>query len=383
MRKAYAMPKKSLLLISFTALHNDPRPHKQILALREHFTITEVALAPSPYAERFIQLTYIPKSRPWQKITRLFHLLLGNMRPYNARYAWAFEQELAQEHFDLVIVHDIDLAPLAFRLAGTTPVLFDLHEYLPRQYENDWRWKLLFQRGIYSLCRDYLPKGSAWLTVSEPIASEYAREFGIQPLVTYNAPMYCALQPSPVIPSRIRLLHHGCCARGRSLEGMLELMQKLDKRFELHLYLVGKGAYYEAFKRRAQNVPRVIWHDPVPMSKLAGEINKYDIGLFMLPANTFNHDQAMPNKLFEFIQGRLLTAVWPTRGMKHIIDAYKTGFYTTEFSVDQMAARLMALTAEEIAVFKRNSHAAAHILTGERSVEKIRELALSLVENAK
>ena len=43
----------------------------------------------------------------------------------------------------------------------------------------------------------------------------------------------------------------------------------------------------------------------------------------------------------------------------------------------------MALTAEEIAVFKRNSHAAAHILTGERSVEKIRELALSLVENAK
>ena len=64
MRKAYAMPKKSLLLISFTALHNDPRPHKQILALREHFTITEVALAPSPYAERFIQLTDIPKSRP-------------------------------------------------------------------------------------------------------------------------------------------------------------------------------------------------------------------------------------------------------------------------------------------------------------------------------
>lgn len=376
------MSKKSLLLISLTSLRNAPRPQKQILALRDYFSITEVALAPSPYAERFIQLTDIPKSTPWQKVIRLFHLLRGDMHPYNARYAWPFEKELSQEHFDLVIVHDIDLAPFAFRIAGKAPVLYDLHEYLPRQYENDWRWRLLFQRGIYGLCRDYLPRGRAWLTVSEPIAEEYAREFGIHPQVTYNAPMYCALEPSPVTPSRIRLVHHGSCAKGRLLENMLELMQRLDERFELHLYLVGEGEHYEQFKRRAQSIPRVVWHDPVPMPKIAREINQYDIGLFMLPANTFNHDQAMPNKLFEFIQGRLLAAVWPTKGMKCIIDAYKTGFYTADFSVEEMASRLMALTTEEIAAFKRNSHAAARILTGERSVEKIRELALSLVESS-
>lgn len=376
------MPQKNLLLISYTALHNDPRPFKQILALREHFTITEVALAPSPYAERFIQLTDIPKSPLCQKISRLFHLLRGDMRPYNARYTWSFEKELAQEHFDLVIVHDILLAPFAFRLAGRTPVLFDLHEYLPRQYENDWRWRLLFQRGIHALCREYLPKGRAWLTVSETIAEEYQREFGIHPQVTYNAPLYCAQEPSSVTSSRIRMVHHGVCAKGRLLESMFELMHKLDERFELHLYLVGKGAYYEAFRQRAQSCSRVVWHDPVPMPKIAREINQYDIGLFMLPANTFNHDQAIANKLFEFIQGRLLTAVWPTKGMKCIIDTYKTGFYTTDFSVEEMADRLLALTAEEITAFKRNSHEAAQILTGEHSMEKIQKLALSLVESA-
>jgi glycosyltransferase involved in cell wall biosynthesis len=371
--------KKSLLLVSFCSLLNDPRPYKQIEALKEHFYITELACGPSRSPDCFEKIVNIPRASFLQKVLWLPYMLSGNLHPYFSRYSCPAENRLIQQHFDLVIVHDIAPAPLAFRIAQNSPVIFDLHDYLPRLYEDNLRWRLLFQRGIYALCREYLPQGSAWLTASEQMAAEYQREFGIQPIVTYNTPRFCDLAPSPVQPSRIRMVHHGQCAKGRSLENMLELMSKLDERFELHLYLVGEDEYYESFKRRAQACPGVIWHAPVPMTELSRETNKYDIGLFMLPANTFNHDNTIANKFFEFIQARLLTAVWPTKAMKHIIDIYKTGFYTSEFSVDEMARRLMELTVEDITAYKHNSNAAANILTGERSMEKIQKVALSLV----
>lgn len=371
--------KKNLLLISFSPLLNDPRPYKQIEALKDVFSITELAYAPSRNPMYFEQIVNVPKASPLQKALWLPHMLCGNIRPYISRYSCPAEKKLALQHFDLIIVHDIIPAPLAFRIRGNAPVLFDLHEYLPRQYDDNLRWKLLFQRGVYALCRDYLPLGSAWLTVSELIAEEYQREFGIHPVVTYNAPKFSNLTPSPVLPSRIRMVHHGYCAEGRSLETMFDLMNKLDERFELHLYLVGTGKYYESFKSQAQAHCNIIWHDPVAMTELSRETNKYDIGLFMLPANTFNHDNTIANKLFEFIQARLLTAVWPTKGMRNIVDSYKTGFYTEKFSTEEMAHRLMSLTAESIKEYKNNSHKAASILTGEYSMKKIREVALSLV----
>lgn len=371
--------KKNLLLLSFTPLLNDPRPYKHIEALKDFFEITELAYAPSREPMRFEKIETVPHASVFQKMLWLPHMLRGDIRPYISRYICPAEKQLAQQKFDLVLIEDIAPAPLAFRIAGNAPVIFDLQEYLPRQYDDNLRWKLLFQRGVYALCREYLPRGSAWLTVSELIAEEYQREFGISPVVTYNAPMFCNLDPSPVLPSRIRMVHHGSCAEGRSLETMFDLMNKLDERFELHLYLVGEGSYYESFKSQAQTYSNIVWHDPVAMTELSREINKYDIGLFMLPANTFNHDNTIANKLFEFIQARLLTAVWPTKGMKRIIDIYKTGFYTADFSVDEMARRLLELTGETIIACKNNSNTAANILTGERSMEKLRKMALPLV----
>jgi len=373
------MPKKKLLLVSFCDLENDPRPYKQIQALKNDFDITELALGPSEHAFDFKKVVWKEKASLWEKTRWFPSMLAGNLYPYLSRYTTDAGAELAATRFDAVIVHDIRPCPLAFSLCGDAPVIIDLHEYLPREYDDDLWWRYFFQKGTHALCAEYLPRAAACMTISRFVADAYAEEFGIRPSVVYNAPLYQDLQPSPLQEGKLRLVHHGLCARGRFIENMFDLMEKLDQRFELHLYLVGNDAYYDAMRARAESCSNIYWHKPVPMKNLAAETNRYDIGLFMLSANTFNHNNALPNKLFEFIQARLVTAVWPTNGMKHIIDKYHTGFYTERFSVDEMATALNALTKDDILRYKAAGDRAAHLLTGEISMQKIINIVASVL----
>ena len=104
-------------------------------------------------------------------------------------------------------------------------------------------------------------------------------------------------------------------------------------------------------------------------------INKYDIGLFLLPPESFSYRMALPNKLFEFIQGRLAIAIWPSPEMARIVNEYKCGIVSEDFTIESIANRLNSLSAKDIMKFKQNSHKAAAFLCAEKN----REAFLSIV----
>src|SRR5205807_1450906 len=52
-------------------------------------------------------------------------------------------QQLAGVKVDAIIANDLDTLPLALRVAGAAKILFDAHEYAPREYEDLWHWRLL------------------------------------------------------------------------------------------------------------------------------------------------------------------------------------------------------------------------------------------------
>jgi len=364
--------KLRLLLIYFIELENRPRAYKQIHCLQDFFDITEVAFAPSGRSKHFFKVTNIPReSWTWrQKIHWIANMFCGNHKPYLKRYAVPEMVELKRQKFDLVIAHNIEPCPLAFELAASAPVIIDLHEYLPG-VSRTYKWRLFFRRAVHNLCAEYLPQAAAILTVSEGVADEYRKVFDVESIVNYNAPFFEDLSPSAVDEKRIEFVHHGVASPIRHTEQFFSLLDMLDDRFRLHFYLIGEGRYYESIKARAIAHPKIIWHDPVPMTQIAKTINQYDIGVSLLSFHILNHNLTISNKLFEFIQARLMVAIWPTASMNNIVHKYKVGIITDQPDVRQMADALNALTSSDIEEFKRNSHAAASVLTGEASMEAI------------
>jgi glycosyltransferase involved in cell wall biosynthesis len=196
--------------------------------------------------------------------------------------------------------------------------------------------------------------------------------------VVTNAPLYVDLEPTPV-HEPVRILHHGGAQPGRGLEQMLRIADLLDERFTLDFVLTeSKPGYRDKLIRRARGKRNVRFPPPRPMHELPRMANGYDIGLYLLPPTSFNQRYALPNKFFEFIQGRLAVAIGPSPEMARLVEQYGCGILADDFEPEALATAINALDGPTIAAFKRASHAAARELCAERDAE----LVLTVVEEA-
>jgi hypothetical protein len=275
---------------------------------------------------------------------------------------------LSGRQFDLVIANDVAALPLALKVAVNAPVLADAHEYSPKEFDDRFLWRLLFGRYQDYLCRTYLPRAAAVTTVCQGISDAYSDNYGVAPEVILNAPAYQDIRPSPVVPGKVRLIHHGAALRARHLELMIDLMASLDDRFTLDLMLVESDAQYmRELRERAASNARVRFVEPVRMEDIPHRINAYDVGLYLLPPSNFNHEYALPNKLFEFIQARLAIAIGPSPEMARIVRAYSLGVVAETFELRDMASALSMVTETQIETFKRSADNAANLLSFEQS----------------
>jgi len=357
----------TVLVISFSDLASDPRVDRQIVALTTRHRVIAAGLAPSDRAGvEFVDIGTPPLGLTDGGIgvARLLARRFETAYWRHPRYRTAYER-LRGVAADVVVANDVAALPIAARLGP--PVVLDAHEYAPEQYTDQWWWRHLVAPYVRWQCRRYIPEVAAMTTVSQGIADAYEREFGVSATVVTNAPPFANLEPTPV-GDPVRILHHGGAVRGRHLEQMLRVVELLDECFVLDLMLVeGTPGLRDELIRRAAGNPRVRFPPPVPMREVVSTTNGYDIGLYSLPPNTFNRRHALPNKLFEFIQGRLAVAIGPSPEMAAVVRRYECGVVADDFTPESLAETLNALDAEAIAELKRASHLAAPELCAERN----------------
>ena len=198
------------------------------------------------------------------------------------------------------------------------------------------------------------------LTVSPGLQEGYRAEFGIETDLLLSLPAYRDLQPRPVDATAIRLIYHGNANPSRSTDRMIELMRRLDDRFQMDFMVLPTGGrYVDGLKRQAADLPRVRFVPPQPFDNIVPFINAYDIGVFYVPPRNFNLKHCLPNKFFEFIQARLAIAVGPSPDMAEFLGAHDLGVSADDWDLDGMASRLNALSADHIYAYKQRSHAVA------------------------
>lgn len=360
---------KSVLIISFSVIHSDPRVMRQVRLLEQLYKVTVAGFGPAPEANiEFIMLDR-PPAGLLQKGVWAAKLLLGAFQSYywNLSQVLHVQRLLSGRSFDLVLANDISALPVALELAGPAPVMIDAHEYSPREFEDRRLWNAMFGRYYDRMCKRYLPRAAAMTTVCQGIADEYSKNYGVTCKVIHNAPLNQLLRPSVVAEDKIRLIHHGAAIRSRHLGVMIEMMKHLDARFTLDFMLVEADAAYMAeLRAAAQMDPRIRFIEPVAMQDICQRLNEFDVGVYLLPPVNFNHEHALPNKFFEFIQARLVVAIGPSPEMATLLRQYGCGVVAESFEPQALAAVLQELDAHAITGFKQASDQAAADLNYER-----------------
>lgn len=361
-----------ILILSFSAIHSDPRVMRQVRLLEARATLTVAGFGKAPAADcNFIAIPYKRATLARRGLWALTLLFARFERYYwNRPEVQAALRLLEEREFDLVIANDNATLPLALQLAKGKPVLADAHEYSPREFDDMLLWRLLFSSYQDYLCSTYLPRAAAMSTVCQSIADVYRVNYAVAPTVVMNAPAYQALRPSPIETGKVRMIHHGVAIRSRHLEVMIDVMAHLDQRFSLDLMLVESDAAYMCdLKARATPDPRIRFVPPVRMEDICAHINPYDVGIYLLPPVNFNHEHALPNKFFEFIQARLAVAIGPSPEMARIVRQFGLGVVAATFEPAELARELTKLAEKGLPVYKQAAHKAAFELCYERSAQ--------------
>jgi glycosyltransferase involved in cell wall biosynthesis len=273
----------------------------------------------------------------------------------------------------------LQLLPLAHRIKGGARIIFDAREYYPKQNEDSILFRILERPERIRLCKEYLHWCDALVTVSDGLAEEYEREFGVRMHVVRSVPNYVDLSVSYCDATKIKMVHHGRANQNRQLENMIMIMEELDERFSLDLYLTGNREYINKLKKRTKEHSRIRLLDPVPFSTIIPMLSHYDIGFCFFTPTTFNLRHCLPNKLFEFIQARLMVAIGPSPDMASLVKEYDCGVISPSFEIKDMTKYLNRLTPDLIQKLKQNSDAAARELCFEVEGKKLEKIITDLV----
>lgn len=382
--------RNKILILSFSDLSRDPRVYRQVMFINERYEI--VTSGYGKISELNIVNVNIEKPR-----NRLFRdkvpiALLMYLKFFETCY-WNFPlikngikalDRLNYQSFDLVIANDLISLPIALRKAEqwNTKVLLDAHEYTPRQYDDQRINKHIYPKFWDYICKKYLQKVDGMITVGKAIADEYKKNYDVNCGIITNAPFYSQLEPTSLDKKRIRMIYHGIVDPSRRTENMISLMDHLDERFYMDFMIVNKDTnYFKNIKDMAKKHPRIRFIDPVSMPSIVKELNRYDIGLYMLWPSTFNTFMALPNKIFEYVQARLAVATWPSPEMARIVNEYKCGIVSEDFTIESIAHRLNTLSAENIVEFKQNAHKAASLLCAEKNREEFLSIVNKLLHS--
>lgn len=372
--------KKKVCIITPYDLRFSSRTRREILAFRESgYEVIEVGTFSSGIEG--VKSIIIPKTKNfiWHKswLSSLFKLRQvskRHKRNLNMCYLKATFDLLELKGVDLYIPHDLETLPLAIRLKKRMggKIIFNSHDYQPRQFEERKHWKLFVMPMISKFFKKLLCDIDCMVTVSDSLANMYHKEYGIMPRVIRNMPFYYPSSFKSSDPKKIRIVYHGIAPRERRLEDLIKLMRYIDSRYELNLMLLSEDSrYINSLKNLAKKVAfgRVNFAGPLVPDQIVPLISEYDIGIILYRPGSFKLETSLPNKLFEFIMAGNCVIGGVSGEIKKILKQYNCGIYIDKIDYRYIAGKLNSLTTTEIDQMKLNSLAAAKELNADREMK--------------
>ena len=207
-----------------------------------------------------------------------------------------------------------------------------------------WRW----------IERKALPHVNHAFTVSQSVADEYRRRYGIDMIVVRNVPDRIEngeLRMENLLPHQDNnatcdtpsqlsilktncqpdtgqfsiLLYQGAVNIGRGIREMIDVLQFLP---DCRLVVAGDGDVLESMKDYAASLP---WHDRVEFlgrvqpDQLRALTVQASLGLCLLEDLGLNYRYSLPNRIADFAQAGVPVLATDFPEIRHVIEEYGTG----------------------------------------------------------
>ena len=379
---------KKILIVTNRLLHKGPRIIREIEALKSHFEFYTIGLSKP----------HITPIKHWDRnlfeepfMGRLFRKLKRKLTSnfveqtyiFTSKYN-AFEQVLIETNPDIILCHEPFDLPYFVKLKEKFgfKLVFNAHEYFPLEFDDKPGWTNTWQLYYEDIYRKTLPHVDLMLNVCESIREKCLTQFEKDSLVIANASTYREMIPKP-IGSPIRIIHHGAAIESRKIDLMIDVAKLLGSGYTLDLMLIPtEKSYYDKIVQLASTVTNVNLLEPVPFEEIVSKTNTYDIGIFLLPPLNYNYSIALPNKLYEFIQGRVAIAIGPSPEMARVVSQFDLGIISKDFSATSLANEIKSCSAEKLFQFKQNAHRAAKAVSAEYYAKLLLDACLKLMDKS-
>jgi len=370
------MPRRRALLLTPHPIQSDPRFKRHARALSPDFSLTTCSPGgPIDGPDRHLEL---PTGQVFARSPRVLTSLAA--RRFDAalaasplyRTVIAMREDSRLREFDLLLCSDLETVPLALKLAGDRPVIADLREYYPAQFDASLRWRLMLKPLMVHLTRDVMPRCAAALTVSSGIVDLYESEFNLETVLVTNAAVGRRPKFRPT-GDEIRLIHTGVANPARQAEIMIEAAANLPG-ITLDLYLTRQShltRYSTSLETLAASTSNVRLPAAVPQSELPALHDDYDVGLAVFPTTTPQLEHTLPNKFFDYLQAGLAIVGGPGKELRTLTERHHLGPVLESFDVSSLRTLLSQLTPSRVDQWKANSCKAAETLTAEGQGERL------------
>lgn len=207
-------------------------------------------------------------------------------------------------------------------------VIYDAHEF-----ETERNGLSSKQKKIVYFIESFLIKSAdRVITVSESIAIEYARIYGIkQPFIILNTPPFQELSSQNLFRNKFAIsqsqtifLYQGSLHKGRGIEFLIETFNEISDSSKVIVFM-GFGDLVGFIKEKSETSSNIYFQEAVLPSELLDYTSSADFGISLIEDTCLSYRYCLPNKMFEYLMADIPVLVSNLPEMRAIVENHNVG----------------------------------------------------------
>lgn len=373
------MQKKHLLIVSLSSLNNDSRIRKTIASLSNLYNVTALSngttcdiqclnIEIGHLNKRYKNIPGTNKLFHWYKILKAIKTIDFSL-------------------YNFIHCNDIGTLPIGFlakKLNKKIKIIYDAHEY-----ETEKNNLHGFQKIFLKLLEKLLIKhADAVITVSDAIADEYVRLYGIKkPALVLNTPPFQEIEKKNIFRETFGIrsdqtifLYQGGLSKGRGIEVLLEAFETLSSPEHVIVFM-GYGPLQQLIEEKAAQCASIFFHPAVSPDVLLDYTSSADVGISMIENVCLSYYYCLPNKMFEYLMAEIPVIVSNLYEMKMIVKNNHIGVVAEENSVLGLQKAIMDITQMDRSELRNNIQRIKHLYNWEQQENVLLQLYAELSES--
>ena len=339
-------------------------------------------------------VTTVGRLRSWSEPldreykTHRFKLMFSKKLWFYAEYNLRLFFYLLFNKFDVYVANDLDtlLPNYLISKLKSKALVYDSHEYFTEVPELISRPKI---RNIWLKIEQYIfPKLKTVYTVNDSIAKIYKQKYGVDVKVIRNiAPKLQNKNIDLAFADKIKgskkmLIMQGAGINiDRGAEELIEAMQFIENTV---LYIIGSGDVFPKLKTLVTKYDlkdKVFILDKMPYSELMEYTKIADLGLSLDKGTNPNYENALPNKVFDYIQAEILLLVSNRKVVAQLVINNKVGLVINQVDAKSIAAGVNQVFSDKIqlAEWKKNLVLASTVYSWEHEELNLKQIYKSFI----